>query len=301
MLLQETLTEASSLKVASEGIQLSCRRNRAALRFLLSKKATALPVSFLMLFVSLTIIVSATYYVSVANIQARGQLLNIAVAKQNMLYFEDSVGFTKWSPGTSNVYHFEDSGGTFKTYPTAKSLLVNITDNNTFHAIAFNSSIGKTVCELPLAETSVYTFYMKGDRRAIINQSAFTTAQLYLAPATPSPELTLTYRPIATISETGFSQGKPVNTLRIYIININTSTTLTVQGEFNIKSTCINVTSSLQIYNFSYPITKIFVKAILDERSDQVILPVSSNASGTFVKVETLVCNIKLERMQGDG
>jgi hypothetical protein len=293
------MVEASSLKVASEGIQLCPKKSKIALKFLLSRKATALPVSFLMLFVSLTIIVSATYYISVVKIQARGQLLNIAVAKQNMLYFEDSVGFTKWSPGTSSVYHFEDSGGTLKTYPTAKNLLVNITDNNTFHAIAFNSSIGKTVYELPSAETAVYMFYMKGDRRAIINQSAFTTTQLYLAPATPSPELTLVYRPLVTISETGFSQGKPVNTLRIYIINLNTSTTLTAQGEFNIKSTCINVTSNLQTYNFSYPITKIFVKATFDERSDQVILPVSSNTSGAFIKIETLVCNIKLERIQG--
>ncbi|MDH5449050.1 MAG: hypothetical protein OEX01_08650 [Candidatus Bathyarchaeota archaeon] len=277
------------------------KKSKIALRFLLSKRATALPVSFLMLFVSLTIIVSATYYVSVAKIQARGQLLNIAVAKQNMLYFEDSVGFTKWSPGTSTVYNFEDSGATFKTYPTAKSLLVNVTDNNTFHAIAFNSSIGKAVYELPPAETAVYTFYMKGDRRAIINQSAFTMAQLCLSPGTTSPELTLTYRPLATISETGFSQGKPVNTLRLYIINLNTSTTLTAQGEFNIKSTCTNVTSNLQTYNFSYRITTIFVKATFDERTDIVALPVSSNAGGAFVKVETLVCNIKLERIQGGG
>ncbi len=293
------MVEASSLKVASEGIQLYPKKSKIALKFLLSKKATALPVSFLMLFVSLTIIVSATYYVSVVKIQARGQLLNIAVAKQNMLYFEDSVGFTKWSPGTSNVYHFEDSGGTLKTYPTAKNLLLNITDNNTFHTIAFTSCLGKAVYQLPSAETAIYTFYLKGDERAIINQSAFTTTQLCLAPATPSPELTLVYRPLATISETGFSQGKPVNTLRIYIINLNTSTTLTAQGEFNIKSTCIDVTSNLQTYNFSYPITKIFVKATLDERSDQVVLPVSSNTGGAFIKIETLVCNIKLERIQG--
>ena len=100
------------------------KKVRASLRFFLSKKATALPVSFLMLFVSLTLIVSATYYVSVTKIQSRGQLLNISVAKQSMLSLENSIGFTEWSPGTSNVYHFEDSGGTFKIYPTAKSLLI---------------------------------------------------------------------------------------------------------------------------------------------------------------------------------
>ena len=179
--------------------------------------------------------------------------------------------------------------------------MINITDNNTFYTEVFNSSVGKAVYELPSAETTIYMLYMKGDRRAVINQSAFTTAQLYLSPATPSPELTLTYRPLATISETGFNQGKPTNTLRLYIVNLNTSTTLTAQGEFNIKSTCTNVTSSLQICNFSYPITSILVKATFDGRSDTVILPVSSNTDGAFVRVETLVCNIKIERIQGEN
>ena len=267
-------------------------------QLLMSKRATALPISFLMLFVSLILIVSATYYVSVTKIQARGQLLNVAVAKQSMFSFESSIGSTKWSPSSSSVYHFEDSGGTFKIEPTAKRLLVNITDN-TFYDIVFDSYIGKTVYGLPPSEMVVSTLYMKGDRRAIINQSAFTTAQLYLSPGTQSPELTLTYRPSATISETGFSQGKPVNTLRLYIINLNTSTALTAQGEFNIKSTCVTVTSNVRTYNFSYQITSILVKTVLDGRTDVVVLPVSSNANGAFVKVEILVCNIKLERTQG--
>jgi len=252
-----------------------------------------------MLFVSLTLIVSATYYFSVTKIQARGQLLNIAVAKQDMVSFEDSVGFTMWSPGTSSTYHFEDSGGTFKTYSTAKNLLVNVTDNNTFSDVVFNSSVGEAVYELPSAEMAIYTLYLKGDRRAIINQSTLTMAQLYLSSGTPSPELTLTYRPLATISETSFNQGKPVNTLRLYIISLNSSTTVTAQGEFDIKSTCINVISNLHTYNFTIPITSIFVKATFDERSDIVTLPVSSNANGAFVEVVTLVCNVKLERIQG--
>lgn len=277
------------------------RRSKAALRFLLSNRATALPVSFLMLFVSLTLIVSATYYVSVTKIQAKGRVLNIAVAKQNMLYFEDAVGLTTWSPGTSSVYHFDDSGGTFKTYPTTKNLLVNVTDNSTFYAIAFNSSVGKTVYELPSAEMAVYRFYLKGDGRAVINQSTFTMAQLYLSPGASKPELTFTYRPLATISETGTNQGKPVNTLRLYVININSSAGIIAQGEFNIKATCVNVTSSLQTHNFSSPIASIFVKAVFDGRTDIVVLPVASNANGAFVKVETLVCNVKLERIQGGG
>ena len=125
------------------------RKCKATLQFLLSKRAISLPISFLMLFVSLTVIVSATYYVSVAKIQTRGKILNIAVAKQSMLSFENSIGLAKWSPGSLNVYHFEDSGGTFETHPAARNLLINVTDNNTFFDVVFNSSIGDAAIRRP--------------------------------------------------------------------------------------------------------------------------------------------------------
>lgn len=269
-----------------------------AQQFLQSKRAIALPVSFLMLFVSLTLIVSATYYVSVAKIQARGKLLNIAVAKQSMLSLDESLGNTKWSPGSSIIYHFEDSGGTFKCLPASHHILLNVTDNQ-FYSTAFNSSVGRVTYELPSAEISVYSFYVKGDRRTIINQSISSTTQLHLAPSTPSPELTLTYRPLATIAETGYTQGKPVNTLRLYIINLNASETITAQGEFNIKSTCASTTSNVQTYNLTYQITSITVKATSDGTTDEVVLPVSSNTYGAILRIETLICSVKLERIQG--
>lgn len=274
------------------------RKIGRAPQFLTSKRAIALPVSFLMLFVSLTLIVSATYYVSVAKIQARGKLLNIAVAKQNMISFENSIESAKWSLGSSIIYHFEDSGGTFKCYPASHHILLNVTDNH-FHSIVFNSSVGRVTYELPPAEIMVYSFYMKGDRRALINQSTSSTTQLHLTPSTPAPELTLTYRPLVTIAETGYTQGKPVNTLRLYIINLNASETITAQGEFNIKSTCTSITSNVQTYNLTYQITSITVKAASDGTTDEVVLPVSSNTYGAILRIETLTCNIKLERIQG--
>ncbi|MGB9134175.1 MAG: hypothetical protein WCC63_01085 [Candidatus Bathyarchaeia archaeon] len=277
------------------------RKVKAVLRFLLSQKAMALPVSFLMLFVSLTLIISATYYVSVTKIEARGRLLNIAVAKQNMLYLADAVESAEWSPGASSVYKFEDSGGAFKTHPAAKNLQVNVSDGTTFYAVVFNSSVGKVVYELPSAEVAVYIFYLKGDSRALINQSAFSTTQLYLSPGASSPELTLAYRPLATISETGFNEGKPVNTLRLYVISLNTSDAVTAEGEFSIKATCVSVTSTLQTYDFSAPIISLSVRATLDGKSGTVIVPVESNSSGALVKVETLICSIRLERIQGGG
>jgi hypothetical protein len=281
-------------------LRLRRENKREKLQFLLSLRAAALPVSFLMLFVSLTLIVSATYYVSVTKIQAKGKLLNFTVSKQNMQSFENAIEFIKWSPGSSSVYNFDDSGGIFRIYPTARSLLINITDNNTFDSSVFNNSIGKAVYQLPSADTATYTFYMKGDRRAIINESIHTMTQLYLSAGEIAPELTLTYRPLATVLETGVSQGKPQNLLRIYIINLNESSELVANGQASIKAKCISVTPALQTYNLSNPTDTLFVRAILDERSDQVEFRIASNANGTIIDVEILVCNIALERIQGD-
>jgi hypothetical protein len=251
-----------------------------------------------MLFVSLTIIVSATFYVSVVEIQARGKLVNVAVAKQSMIALENSIESLLWTPGSSIVYFFEDGGGAFETFPTENRLLVNVTDQ-TFQDVVFNGTVGKVVYQLPSTETSISTLYMRGDRRAIVNQTELTLSQMYLSPGEMTPEITLTYRPLATISETGYSNGKPVNTLRLYIISLNYSTNFLAQGKFKTKATCTEVvTYSLQ-YNFTETITSISVKAVLDSRTDIIVLPVSSNSNGAFILVETLLCHIKLERVQG--
>lgn len=263
-----------------------------------SKRATALPVSFLMLFVSLTLIVSATYYISVTKIQARGQILNVAVSKQNMAHLENIVGLTKWSPGTSKISRFEDSGGRFITDPDAQPLLVNITDG-TLSAVLFNSSVGEASYELPAADIAVSTLFMKGDRRAIINQSGLTTAKLYLTPDSPSPRLILTYRPQVATYEAGWIYGKPLNILRLYITNLNWSTSFSAQGAFTIKATCVDVQSNVQTLNLSYPVTSILAEAVFDGRTDRVVLPISSNVNGTVLRVETLVCYIRLERVRG--
>ncbi|HVP41736.1 MAG TPA: hypothetical protein VMS95_07270, partial [Candidatus Krumholzibacteriaceae bacterium] len=64
-----------------------------------SKRATAIPVTFMMLFVSLMLIITATYYIAVTQISARGQLLNFYAAKQSMIGLENSISSVLWSPG----------------------------------------------------------------------------------------------------------------------------------------------------------------------------------------------------------
>jgi len=269
---------------------------KAPSRFWLSKRGMAIPVTFLILFVSLSLIISLTYCLAVSRINSKSQLLKVSAAKQGMLYLEDSIASVAWSPGSSQVYSFDDCGGKFRVEPEAKSLLINLTDNS-FYDVVFDSSVGKAVYELPSSESPADNLFLKGDNRVVINQSRFTMTQLYSSQGTESPEITLCYRPLVSSTEVGSSGGKPVNSLRIYIISLNPSQNITLQGNFYLEIACLNVTSSSRSYNFSYQITSLMVKVNFDGVTDEVSLPISSSAEGALVNVEIVTCDIRLQRV----
>lgn len=263
-------------------------------KLLSSRRGIALPVTFLMLFVSLILLISATYYFSISRISAKTQALKVSGAEQGMLSLEKVVKFVAWSPGSYEIYEFDDFGGEFGVVPTAKRLVLNLTDDSSFYDVFFNSSIGKVVYELPPSETQDNLF-LKGDSRVIVNQSSSTMTQLYISQGTEHYEITLSYRPLAGSTVTGSSNGKPVNNLRVYIVNLNSSQNITRLGNFRLKVTCVNVTSSWRSYNFSDPVTSLSVKASLDGTNGEVSLPISSNSTGAIVNLETVICNVKTE------
>jgi len=275
----------------------NCRRpKKAPSRFWLSKRGMAIPVTFLILLVSLSFIISLTYSLAVSRINSKSLLLKVSAAKQGMLYLEDSISSVAWSPGSSQVYSFDDYGGKLRVEPEAKSLLINLTDNS-FYDIVFNSSVGRAVYELPSSESQEDNLFLEGDKRVVINQSRFTTTQLYISQGAEYPEITLCYRPLASSAEVGSSGGKPINNVRIYVINLNSSQSLTLQGNFYLEIACLNVTSSSRSYNFSYPINSLLVKVSFDGVTGEVSLPISSNIEGAFVNVEVVTCNIRLQRV----
>jgi hypothetical protein len=261
-----------------------------------SKKATAIPVTFFMLFVSLMLIITAIYYVAMTRISARGQMLNFSAAKQSMISLEKSIETVLWSPGASQVYYLEDFGGNFKILPTTGTLLLNITDNN-FSDVIFNSPVGEVSYELSYAEPGSSGLFLKGDDRVMVNSSYSTMTQLRIATGETAQEIRLTYRPLASSAVTGSYGGKPVNTVRIYVISLNFSKSLTVPSGFYLKARCVNVASITRSYNLSYPISSIQVKTVFDNVKGAVSLPVSSNEAGAVIDVEVLVCNIQLQRV----
>lgn len=261
-----------------------------------SKRGIAIPITFLMLFVSLTLIISTTYYFAVTKINGDSQSLKVYAAKQRMLSLADTIQSIAWSSGSYEISEFEDLGGEFKVYPTAKRLIMNLTDNS-FYDVFFNNSIGKVVYELPSSKDSTDNVFLKGDNRAVINQSWATMTQLYISTGSTAQEITLSYRPLAGSTVVEPNSQKPTNNLRIYVINLNSSQTMTMQGNFRLKTMCINVTSTWKNYNFTYPLTAVTLKVNLDGTVGTISMPISSNENGALVNLETVTCNIKIQKV----
>jgi len=266
-------------------------------RFWLSRRGFAVPVTFLMLFVSLTTIISVTYYFAVSKVDAKSQSLKVSLARQTMTSLENVVQLVAWHPGASKTYEFYDCGGELNVEPTAKNLLINVTDD-VFSDVVFNASVGRVAYKLPYSEQVDLGLFLKGDSRTVVNSSGSTMAQLYIAAGSERPEIVLCYRPMASSVSTGLSGGKPVNVARVYVINLNSSQSIELMGTVPLRVACLNVESVTHSHDLSYQPQRLLVKATLDGEEDQVSLPVSSNANGAIIRVELVVCNIRVERLE---
>jgi len=271
------------------------QQKRGLKPFLHSRKAIALPVTFLMLFVSLIVLITATYYFSITRISTKTLALKTAGIEQEMLSLEKTVKFVSWSPGAYEIYEFGDFGGKFKAVPSDRPLILNLTDDSSFSDIFFNSPVGKALYELPPSDELADGFYLKGDSRAIINQSPSTTSQLYISRDAEGCEIALSYRPLVSSYIADSNGTKPVNSLTLYIVSLNASESITRLGSFRLKVGCSNVASSLRTYNFTSQIDSIMIRSDLDGVINTVSLPISSNAQGAIVNLETIVCNVKIE------
>jgi hypothetical protein len=264
-------------------------------KILTCRKALAIPVTYLILFASLIAVISATYSFAIVKIGSRGALLKASVAKQNMLALDDAVHSVAWNLGASSTVYMDDCGSVFQVSPTAKYLTINFTDNDTFNDVVFNSSIGKTFYKLEPSEANYDDLFIRGDKRAIINQSASTVTQLYYLTGSDAEELKLSYRPSATATLIGTNDGKPSNLIRIYIINLNSSQNLMLTEKFYLKITTVNITTAAQQYEFNSSLSSLALKAFFDGTSSTVQLPIVSSTDGAIVNLEIVVCNVKIQ------
>jgi hypothetical protein len=266
--------------------------------FLKSKRALAIPVTYLLLFVSLMAIISMTYSFAVVKINSRGALLRASVAKQNMQFLDDAVHSVAWSFSASEVVYMDNCGGIFKTENTAKNLALNFTDEQTFYSVLFNSPVGRMYYKLDDSEFNEDGSYIRGDDRAVINQTAFTMTQLYVMTADDAKQLVLSYRPLATAAAIGTSGGKPLNLIRINVINVNSSANLSQQEKFYLKVTSVNVTTTKTRYEFNQSVSSLAIKSAFDGKETTVWLPISSISDGVVVDVEVDVCYVTIQRAE---
>jgi hypothetical protein len=266
--------------------------------FLKSKRALAIPVTYLLLFVSLMAIISMTYSFAVVKINSRGALLKASVAKQNMQFLDDAVHSVAWSFSASEVVYMDNCGGIFKTENTAKNLALNFTDEQTFYSVLFKSPVGRMYYKLADSEFNEDGSYIRGDDRAVINQTAFTMTQLYVMTADDAKQLVLSYRPLATAAAIGTSGGKPLNLIRINVINVNSSANLSQQEKFYLKVTSVNVTTTKTRYEFNQSVSSLAIKSVFDGKETTVWLPISSISDGVVVDVEVDVCYVTIQRAE---
>jgi hypothetical protein len=261
-----------------------------------SRRALAIPATFMILFVSMLGIVSITYYFAVERVNTRSTAFKITTAKQDMLSFDGNLRATLWQPGSARTFEFSDSGGKVNVEPSANTLVINFTDNRDVSGTIFNETIGQVLYELPYSETPDIGLFLKGDSRAVVNQSGSVMTQLYVRSGVEHSELVLHYRPATSYTTAGLENGKAVTNLRIYVVNLNASEAISLFGKVPLKMSCVTTQMTTTTYDLSYDPETLLVTSILDGASGQVSVPVSSTASGAIINVEMVLCNVTIQR-----
>jgi len=261
-----------------------------------SRKAIAIPATFLILFISMLSIISITYYFAIEKVNTRSTSLKIATAKQDMLSFDETLLAVLWQPSSARTFEFSDSGGKVNVQPSVTTLIINVTDNSEVDATLFDETIGQVMYELPYSETSETGLFLKGDSRTITNQSGSVITQLSIKSGAEHPEILLRYRPTVSYATAGVESGKAVNNVRIYVVNLNSSETIALFGKVPLKISCVATQITTTTYNLSYAPETLLLTSILDGVRGQVSIPISSTASGAIINVEIVLCNVTIQR-----
>lgn len=265
-------------------------------KFWRSKRALAIPMTFLILFVTTLGLISVTYYFSVERVNAQSQTLKVATAKQDILAIDQKVLSVVAQPGAARTIEIADSGGKLKVQPSANSLAVGISDGTQINTTIYNQTVGQVAYELPYADTPDTGFYLRGDSRTVANQSGAVMTQLCVTNGLEHVELLLRYRPQVTVVSAGVENNRTVNTLRVYVVNLNASDAVSLYGKVPLRISCESTQVATSSYTVNYAIQTLSVTAAFDEESGGVVVPLSSTAQGAVINVEIVECNVNIER-----
>ena len=263
-----------------------------------SKLAIALPMTFLLLFVSTLGIVAFTYYFAVERVNTQGQTLKVTTAKQDLVSLDNSLTSTSWQPGSSSRADISDSGGKLNIQPTTNNLKLNVAynDGSQVNDNIFNSNIGQVTYELPYVDNSDFGLYLKGDSQSITNQSGASMTQLGIRNGPEHAEIFLSYRPKVTYAISGIEDQRAINNIRISIVNLNASDAISLYGKLPLKISCQSVQSETTIYTPASTINSLLVTSTLSEDTNTISIPIASSTGGSTINVELVISYIKIER-----
>lgn len=240
--------------------------------------------------------VAVTYYLAIERINANSQDLKVSTAQGNMMTLDEDLSSVLWQSSSSQTFDFTDSGGQLNIEPTANPLSISITDNNNISATVFNDSVGWVVYQLPYAETADTGLFLRGDNRAIVNQSGFSMTQLYIRKGAEHTEILLRYRPIVSCVAAETQDNKTVNDVRIYVVDLNSSQLIELMGEVPLKIASQSTETSVTSYDVPYQPGSLLVTANFNDINGQVSVPISSTCHGAIVNVELVLCKVQIER-----
>jgi hypothetical protein len=261
-----------------------------------SKRGLAIPVTFLILFVSSLIIVSFTYYFAVDRIAARSRSLKVSMARENIMNLDEDISSIIWRSSSSRILDFEDCGGRLNVQPSANPLAIRITDNNSIAATIFNSTVGWIFYELPYAETADTGLFLRGDGRGIVNQSGSSMTQLFIREGAQHTEIVLKYRPTISYVAIGTESNKTFNNVRIFVVNLNSSQAIELMGQIPMKIACESIEDIVTSFNVTYQPHTLLVTANFEDSNSQVSIPIASTNYGAIINVELVLCKIQIDR-----
>lgn len=261
-----------------------------------STKALAIPLTFLILLVSMICMISVTYYFAVDKVNSRSTMLKVSTAKQEMLAFSEGMVPVLWQPGQACTFEFSDSGGKLCVQPNNNTLTVTVSDSQSISGTIFSQTIGQVTYQLPYSEAPDTGVYLKGDSRVITNQSGSVMTQLGIGLGDEHAELQLRYRPTISYTTAGTENGKPVNNIRVYIVNLNSSQEFALFGKIPIKATCFSTQIATTTYSVDYVAQSITFTATLNGKTGQVTIPIESTVAGAVINIQTVQSTIQIQR-----
>jgi hypothetical protein len=121
-------------------------------------------------------------------------------------------------------------------------------------------------------------------------------SQLCIQNGAEHAEIVLRYRPSVTYAEGSPENGKAVNSIRVYIANLNSSDPISVYGSLPLQVGCKTTKLLTGSYQVASGVGSLTVTSVLDGSIGSVSIPLTTTSLGGVIHLEIVVSNIAIER-----